>query len=90
MIPRSGTMDNTAHGNLSCAFDAERIAACAAANATFMADTMMPGPVSIPKLQQLVVMYLAYVHAWHLRWEDKEPGHLGSATARSSNDDAPA
>jgi hypothetical protein len=25
-----------------------------------------------------------------LRWEDKEPGHLGCATARSSDEDAPA
>ncbi len=34
-------------------------------------------------------MDLAYFNARHLRWEDKEPGHLGGATARSSNDDAP-
>jgi hypothetical protein len=55
-----------------------------------MADMMMPGPVSIPKLQQLAVMDLAYLHARHLRREDKEPDHLGGATARSSDDDAPA
>ncbi len=52
-------MDNTAFGNLSCAFDAERIAAYAAANTTFMVDMMMPGQVSIPKLQPLVLMDLA-------------------------------
>ncbi len=55
-----------------------------------MADMMMPGPFSIPKLQQLVLMELAYFHAWHSRCEDKEPGHLVGATARSSDDDAPA
>jgi hypothetical protein len=49
-------LDKATYGNLSCAFDAERIAAYASANATFMADMMMPGQVSIPKLQQLVVM----------------------------------
>ncbi len=32
---------------------------------------------------------LAYFHARHLNWEDKEPGHPGSATARISDDDAP-
>jgi hypothetical protein len=58
---RQGTpqpMADTTYGNLSCAFDADSIAAYAAANATFMADMMMPGQVSIPKLQQLVLMDL--------------------------------
>jgi hypothetical protein len=35
-------------------------------------------------------MDLAYLHARHLKWEDKELGHLGGETARSSDDDAPA
>jgi hypothetical protein len=38
----------------------------------------------------LVLMDLAYLHARHLKWEDKMPGHLVTATARSSDDDAPA
>jgi hypothetical protein len=34
-------------------------------------------------------MDLAYLHARHLKWEDKTPGHLVGATARSSDDDEP-
>ena len=52
-------MDNTAFGNLSCAFDAERIAAYGAANANFKEDMLLRGAVSIPKLQPLVLMDLA-------------------------------
>jgi hypothetical protein len=51
---------------------------------------LMPGPYSILKLQQSVFMDLTYLHAWHLNWEDKEPGHLGGASAHSSDNDAPA
>ncbi len=80
---------NTTFGILSCAFDAERIAAYGAANANFKEDMLLKGSVSIPKLQQLVLMDIAYFHARHLKWEDKEPGHLGGATARSSDDEAP-
>jgi hypothetical protein len=46
--------------------------------------------VPIPDLQQLVLMDLAYLHARHLKWEDKEPCHFNGATARSSDDDEPA
>ncbi len=47
---RQGTKEAMTNfdGNLSCVFDAERIAAYGAANANFKADMLMP--VSIPKL----------------------------------------
>jgi hypothetical protein len=83
-------MANTTYRILSCAFDAERIAAYEEANAKFKTDMLSPGSISLPKLQNLVLMDLAYLHAQHLKWEDKMPGHLVSATARSSDDDAPA
>jgi hypothetical protein len=83
-------MANTTYGILSCAFDAERITAYGEANAKFKTDMLLPGSISLPKLQNLVLMDLAYLRARHLKWEDKMRCHLGSATARSSDDDAPA
>ncbi len=83
-------MANTTYEILFCAFDAERIAAYGAANADFKEDMSLPGSISIPKLQQLVLMDSAYLYALHLNWEDKEPGHLCGASARSSDDHAPA
>jgi hypothetical protein len=82
---------NTTFGILSCAFDAERIAAYGAANASFKEHMLLRGAVSIPKIQQLVLMDIAYFNAQHLKWEDKAPagGHLGGATVRSSDDEAP-
>jgi hypothetical protein len=43
---------------LSCAFDAECIATYGAANANFKEEMKSQGPISIPKLQQLVLMNL--------------------------------
>jgi hypothetical protein len=83
-------MANTTYRILSCAFDAEHIAAYGEANAKFKTDMSLPGSISLPNLQNLVLMDLAYLQARHLKWEDKMTGHLGTATARSSNDDAPA
>lgn len=82
-------MDNTTYGVFSCAFDAERIAAYEEANVKFKTDMLLQGSISLPKLQNLVLMDLAYFHARHLKWEDKTPGHLVGATARSSDDDEP-
>jgi hypothetical protein len=56
----------------------------------FKEDMSLPGLVSIPKLQQLVLMDLAFLHALHLKWEDTEPGRFGCASAGSSDNDAPA
>ncbi len=64
---------------LSCAFDAECISAYGAANANFKEDMLnFEGRTGLhPKLQQLVIMDLALLlHAQHLKWEGKEPGHL--------------
>jgi hypothetical protein len=83
-------MANTTYRNLSCAFDAERIAAYEEANAKFKTDMLLPGSISLPKLQNLVLTDLAYLHARHLKWVYKMPCHLVGATVRSSDDDAPA
>jgi hypothetical protein len=56
-------MANTTFGILSGALDVERIAAYGAANANFKEDMKSQVPVSIPKLQQSVLMDLAYFHA---------------------------
>jgi hypothetical protein len=86
---------NTTFGILSCTFDAERIAAYGAAK---LSECQFQGRHVVersclhpqgPKLQQLVLMGIAYFNARHLKWEDKAPGHLGGATARSSDDEAP-
>jgi hypothetical protein len=45
-------MANTTYGILSCAFDAERIAAYGAANLSFKGDMLLQGSVSIPKLRK--------------------------------------
>ncbi len=76
-------------GKPSWAFDAERISGYEAANANFMDEMLKPWQVSIPMLQQLVHMDLAYFHARHLKWEVKEPVHLKTETARFSDDDEP-
>jgi hypothetical protein len=50
-------MENTTFGILSCAFDAARIAAYDEANAKFKTDMLLPGSSSLPKLQDLVLMF---------------------------------
>ncbi len=60
-------------GKPSWAFDAERISGYEAANANFKDEMLEPWQVSIPMLQQMVHMDLAYFHGKFMPgiWNEK-------------------
>eukprot|EP00291_Cryptomonas_curvata_P005384 CAMPEP_0172186148 /NCGR_PEP_ID=MMETSP1050-20130122/20583_1 /TAXON_ID=233186 /ORGANISM="Cryptomonas curvata, Strain CCAP979/52" /LENGTH=215 /DNA_ID=CAMNT_0012860251 /DNA_START=150 /DNA_END=797 /DNA_ORIENTATION=+ len=73
----------------SCAFDSARIAAYERANLLFDEDMSKQGKDSIPKLRDLLVMDIAYLHLRSVKWKVKVPGHLGGDAARGKDDDNP-
>jgi hypothetical protein len=74
----------------SCAFDSARITAYEQANLAFKEDMTKPGKESIPKLRDLLVMDIAYLHLRNVKWKAKVPGHLGGEAAQRSDDDQSA
>jgi hypothetical protein len=65
----------------SCTFDAARIESYEKANRSFKTDMLHSGGDSLPKLRDLLVMDLAYIHLRTCKWKAKTPSHLGNGTA---------
>ena len=65
----------------SCAFDAARIEAYQKANLSFKTDMLQSADDSLPKLKDLLVMDLAYIHLRSIKWKAKKPSHLGNGAA---------
>lgn len=80
--------DTSYEEGASCAFDTARITAYEKANAEFKVDMIKPGAQSIPKLRELLLMDIAFLHLRNVKWAPKEAAHLSGQSR--SDDDAPA
>jgi hypothetical protein len=73
----------------SCAFDAARIESYEKANISFKTDMLQSGSEFLPKLRDLLVLDLAYIHLRSCKWKAKTPSHLGGEAVRGDDDDIP-
>ena len=72
----------------SCAFDSARITAYEKANASFKEEMSKPAKESIPKLRDLLVMDIAYLHLRNVKWARRTAAHLDGGNG-ADDDDAP-